>query len=120
MTGDIPLQLTEPEIDQLNQQAWDIRISDSNKTQALSIEAIKFAEKINYVKGKAEGLRTLGFCYIRLSKHEEANTYLKEAFTLFESLNDLRGLSTVYEYFWNHTAQLGKPWRLTRIVIEIT
>jgi signal transduction histidine kinase len=93
------IQTAELEIDQLNQQAWDIRVSDSTKSEVLSSNAIKLAEKINYTKGKAEGLRTLGFCYIRLSKHEEANDFLKESFSLFELLNDLRGLSTVYEYF---------------------
>ncbi|MEO5984150.1 MAG: tetratricopeptide repeat protein [Ferruginibacter sp.] len=86
-------------IDQLNQHAWDIRVSDSTMAHSLSKEAVEHAKSINYQKGKAEGLRTLGFCFIRLSKHEEALEYLKESLFLFESLNDLRGQSTVYEYF---------------------
>ncbi|MCW3120265.1 MAG: ATP-binding region ATPase domain protein [Chitinophagaceae bacterium] len=99
MSSETRLQPTEPEIDQLNQQAWGTRVSDSNNAQVLSREAVELAKKINYIKGKAEGLRTLGFCFIRLSKHEEANAYLKESLFLFESLKDLRGQSTVYEYF---------------------
>ena len=86
-------------IDLLNQQAWDIRVSDSNKAQALSKEAVELSEKINYTKGKAEGLRTLGFCFIRVSNFQDASGCLKESLSLFESLNDLRGQSTVYEYF---------------------
>ena len=39
-------QLNEFEIDQLNQQAWNVRVSDSTKSEILSSNAIKLAEKI--------------------------------------------------------------------------
>jgi len=91
--------MTQDKIDELNQQAWDIRIIDSARAQELSLEALGLANKTGYVKGKAEGLRTLAFCLVRLSKHQEAHDCLKEALSLFESINDLRGQATVYEYF---------------------
>jgi two-component system NtrC family sensor kinase len=91
--------MTPDKIDQLNQQAWDVRVSDSTKAHELSQKAIGLAGKTGYTKGKAEGLRTLGFCLVRLSKHQEAHACLEEALSLFESLNDLRGQATVYEYF---------------------
>ena len=99
MNQNIIIEPSPDKIDQLNQHAWDIRVSDSTMAHSLSKEAVEQAKSINYQKGKAEGLRTLGFCFIRLSKHEEALEYLKESLSLFESLNDLRGQSTVYEYF---------------------
>jgi two-component system NtrC family sensor kinase len=99
--------------DELNRQAWEIRVSDSNKALLLSEEAIGLAKTTGYTKGMAEGLRTLGFSYLRLSKHAEANRYLEEALELFELLNDECGKSDVYEYlgiiqrsFGNYKASL--------------
>jgi tetratricopeptide (TPR) repeat protein len=85
-------------IDQLNKEAWESRVSDSNKALQLSQEAIDLAQKYDYQKGRANGLRTLGFSYIRLSKHEQASIYLEQALELFELLNDECGKSDVYEY----------------------
>ena len=98
----------EPEIDQLNQQAWNIRISDSTQAQRLSEQAIEQAKKKGYNKGKAEGLRTFGFCLVRLSQHDEAYNCLQEALSIFELLKDLRGQASVYEFLgiiqrsWGH------------------
>jgi signal transduction histidine kinase len=86
-------------IDQLNQQAWDIRIIDSNKAHELIMEAFQLSKATGYAKGEAEGLRTLGFCLIRLSKHDEAYARLNEALAIFESLDDLKGKATVFQYF---------------------
>ena len=76
MISDTDLQLAKDKIDQLNQQAWQIRVSNSIMAHSLSEEAVELSKNINYQKGKADGLRTLGFCFIRLSKHNEALGYL--------------------------------------------
>ena len=65
--------------DELNLRAWNARVSDSALSYNLSKEAIALSEKINYTIGKAQGYRTLGFCNIRLSKHDEAMPLLQEA-----------------------------------------
>ncbi|MES2890897.1 MAG: tetratricopeptide repeat protein [Bacteroidota bacterium] len=57
------------------------------------------ADSINYVKGKGEGLRTLGFCTIRLSKHDEALPLLNEAEKIFVLLGDEAGRSDILEYY---------------------
>src|SRR4051812_28311366 len=85
-------------IDQLNEQAWDIRVNDSTKAFELSSESVELARSINYTKGLAEGLRSLGFCYVRLAKNDEALSILNESLALFESLDDIKGLGVVYEY----------------------
>ena len=85
-------------IDALNKEAWNIRVSDSNRANSLSREAVKLSDIAHYDKGKAEGLRTLGFSCIRVSKNAEALNYLEEALRLFKSLNHLEGQSDVYEY----------------------
>ena len=123
MISDTDLQLAKDKIDQLNQQAWQIRVSNSIMAHSLSEEAVELSKNINYQKGKADALRTLGFCFIRLSKHNEALGYLNESLLLFNSLNDLRGQSTVYEYFgiihrsWGNLAT-SVEWLLKSLLLS--
>jgi len=98
MTQDAGKHPIREKIDQLNQEAWDARVHDSPRSYLLSQESVRLARSINYQKGLAEGLRSLGFCYVRRSENEEGLTCLNESFSLFESLGDLKGLSVVYEY----------------------
>ena len=58
--------VSSTKIDQLNQQAWEIRVTDSTQAHVLSKEAFILAEDINYERGKAEGYRTFAFSLIRL------------------------------------------------------
>ncbi|HEX6847227.1 MAG TPA: tetratricopeptide repeat protein, partial [Chitinophagaceae bacterium] len=92
------IEMLKEKIDDLNYQAWNIRVQDSPKALSLCKEALDLARGINYIKGIAEGTRSLGFCYGRLSRNDEALNVLRESLTLFESLNDLDGQSNVIEY----------------------
>src|SRR6185503_12055006 len=98
MSNDTVIASLEEKIDALNQQAWELRVNDSPKAFELSQESVKLAREINYPKGLAEGLRSLGFCYVRLFKNDEAAPLLKESLSLFQFLNDLRGQAVIYEY----------------------
>ncbi len=89
----------QAQVDELNQVAWDLRVKDSNQAFLLSSEAVDLAKQRHYQQGLAEGLRTLGFCHIRLSRFAEALDLLQQALLLFEELDHKRGLSDVYEYF---------------------
>jgi tetratricopeptide (TPR) repeat protein len=103
-------QKTNPiinKVDALNADAWRKRVSDSAAALELSKEAARIAKSIKYTKGAAEALRTLGFSYIRISKHKEALQYLQEALTLFGILNDDFGKSDVFEYFGIVERSLG-------------
>jgi len=93
------MQFLKDKIDQLNRQAWDVRVTDSTQAFELSKEAVRLARDLEYTKGLAEGLRTFGFTHIRLSKNNEALELAQEAMQLFESLGDLRGQGTIYEYY---------------------
>lgn len=86
-------------IDQLNQQAWEIRVSDSNKAFAVSKEALLLSENTGYIKGKAEALRTIGLCHVRLSQNHEGQACFEQALELFDSLNDTGGKGYVYTGF---------------------
>jgi len=98
MTQDAGKHPIREKIDQLNQEAWDARVHDSPGSFLLSQESVRLARSIHYPKGLAEGLRSLGFCYVRRLENEEGLACLNESFSLFESLGDLKGLSVVYEY----------------------
>ncbi|HEV7779716.1 MAG TPA: tetratricopeptide repeat protein, partial [Chitinophagaceae bacterium] len=97
MKKDKTIQLQE-KIDQLNQQAWDIRVNDSPRSFILSRKSLELARSIHYKKGIAEGARSMGFCYVRLSKNDEALPLLDESLSLFKELNDFKGQALVYEY----------------------
>ena len=98
MSNEIAIQSLREKIDELNQQAWEARVTDFPKAFQLSEESVKLARNINYTKGLAEGLRSLGFGNVRLFKNDEAAPLLREALSLFQSLNDIKGQAVVYEY----------------------
>ncbi|MBL0183514.1 MAG: tetratricopeptide repeat protein [Chitinophagaceae bacterium] len=107
MNNESNIQVLQDQIDQLNKEAWNIRVNDSTQSHVLSKKAFLLAEDINYAKGKAEGYRTFAFCLIRLSKHIEALEYSEKSLALFESLNDLDGKSSIYAYFGIIQRSLG-------------
>ena len=86
-------------IDLLNHEAWQMRVIDSNRAFDLSQEALRRSELVQYEKGKAEGLRTFGFCHIRLAKYAEALSLLEEAYQLFLLSGDQRNQAVIHEYF---------------------
>ncbi len=99
MAEEPTIKVLKDKIDQLNIQAWELRVSDSTQAYLLSKEAFVLAEGINYERGKAEGYRTYAFTLIRLSRHQEALEYAEKSMALFELLNDLGGQASVYEYY---------------------
>jgi two-component system, NtrC family, sensor kinase len=107
MDNETNKQVLIDKIDQLNKEAWNIRVSDSTKAHMLSKEAFIQAEDINYLKGKAEGYRTFAFCLIRLSKNQEALDYSEKSLSLFETLNDVNGQSSIYAYYGIIQRNLG-------------
>jgi two-component system NtrC family sensor kinase len=123
MDDDKDIQGLKDKIDQLNQQAWQLRVNDSGQAHLLSKEAIDVAEEINYDRGKAEGYRTYGFSLIRLSRHHEALGFCEKSLALFESLNDQYGQSSVYEYFgiiYRSLGNYGKSLEYLFKALEIT
>jgi hypothetical protein len=55
MDDDNNIQFLQDKIDQLNKQAYEVRVNDSSQAHTLSKEAIDLAERIDYMRGKAEG-----------------------------------------------------------------
>lgn len=99
MVDEPNIEAVKEKIDQLNKDAWENRVNDSNRTHLLSRQAFELAESIGYKKGMAKGYLTHGFSLIRLSKHHEALEYLDKALVLFEELNDLEEKGNVFCYY---------------------
>jgi len=115
MSNDSEIRSLKEKIDKLNYDAWNIRVKDSPQAFAISKEALGSAREIQYIKGIADGARSLGFCYGRLSKYDEALPLLKEALSLYESLNDIDGQSNVIEYIgfiFRSLGDLGESLKL--------
>src|SRR6187431_1711356 len=126
MSNETAIASLKEKIDDLNQHAWEVRVSDLPKSFELSLESVKLARTINYPKGLAEGLRSLGFSYVRYSKNDEAAPLLKESLSLYQSLNDLKGQAVVYEYLgiiernWgNLGASLDLLLKANKLVLQI-
>ncbi|AEE48874.1 ATP-binding region ATPase domain protein [Haliscomenobacter hydrossis DSM 1100] len=105
-------------IDGLNEKAWKLRVADSTQAFELSSEALRLSEKIQYQKGKAEGLRTFGFCHIRIAQYQEALSLLNQAYQLFVSFKDIRNQAVIHEYygiiyrsFGNYAASLEELYK---------
>jgi hypothetical protein len=99
-------------IDSLNQVAWKLRVSDSNLAFNLSQQALRRSLNILYEKGRAEGLRTFGFCHIRLAKYDESLELLKEAYQLFSAFRRPKEPGGSPRIFWHHSAQSRQLYRL--------
>ncbi|HWY12408.1 MAG TPA: GAF domain-containing protein [Bacteroidia bacterium] len=76
------------EIDKLNKEAWGINRKDAYKSIELSTKALEKSKQLNYKKGIALALKTLGTANIWISKNEEAIKYSFDAISIFKEIND--------------------------------
>jgi tetratricopeptide (TPR) repeat protein len=78
-------------IDELNQQAWKIHISEPKKALELSASAKKLSEENNYRKGLAYAIRNMGVSNRYLSNLEIALSLSVQALDLFVEMGDMSG-----------------------------
>ena len=76
------------EIDKLNKEAWGINRKDAYKSIELSTKALERSKELNYKKGIALALKTLGTANIWISKNEEALKFSFDAISIFKEIND--------------------------------
>ncbi len=76
------------EIDKLNKEAWGINRKDAYKSIELSTKALEKSKQLNYKKGIALALKTLGTANIWISKNEEALKFSFDAISIFKEIND--------------------------------
>jgi serine phosphatase RsbU (regulator of sigma subunit) len=82
-------------VDSMNQLAFEIRNSDTQRAITLSKDAQKISLEINYPDGNATALANEGFCYVQVTDYELALEKLFEALRIFEELKNEKGIAQV-------------------------
>ncbi|MCB9054477.1 MAG: tetratricopeptide repeat protein [Chitinophagales bacterium] len=98
----------QEKIDDLNEEAWRVRLTDSEQTFKLAEESVRLSREIGYTKGLANGCLSLGFAQLRISKNKEALALLTESLSLFEKLNEIKGQADCYEYLASIRRNFGE------------
>ena len=81
-------------VDQLNQQARDLRHADTRRAPALSRQARDLASENDYQLGLAHSIHLIALCHFILADLSDVLTSAYQALTLFQSLDDRRGEAT--------------------------
>jgi len=109
---DLPEKIIK-EIDNLNDQAWKIHITNPIRALELSTQAKKMSEKYLYQPGIAYGLRNMGVSNRYLSNLETALSESIQALDLFVEIGDKVGeaqanvsIGSIYYYMGNFERSL--------------
>ena len=76
------------EIEMLNHQAWEARLTNRNRCLELSHQALEKADQIHYRLGRGFALRGLGFCAYSSADHTAAFSILSEGMEIGVELED--------------------------------
>ncbi len=100
-------------VDELNDQAWKIHVTQPQQGLELSIQAKELSEKNNYKKGLAYAIRNIGVCNRYLSNLETALSHSLQALDMFTELGDKGGeaqalvsIGSIYYYMGNYEKSL--------------
>src|SRR4026208_598438 len=83
-------------IDDLNNQAWAVHITQPKLGLELSNEAKKLSEEYSYQKGLAYAIRNMGVSHRYLSNLEMALSLSVQALDLFVQLGEKNGKAQAY------------------------
>jgi len=101
-SSDIQLSLKDTvSINRINKVAFNIRLTNPQKTVDLADSALILAKKLNYFFGIAEANRIKGVGLYYLSDTEKAVKSYIEALKYFKVLNDKKNEARVYNNFGN-------------------
>lgn len=90
------MQDNEKKVDALIALSWEYEYNAPEKSIKISETAIQLAQKINYQKGMAQALNTIGNCYSIIGKNEKALANYIESLKIKEKINDVRGIGVGY------------------------
>jgi serine phosphatase RsbU (regulator of sigma subunit)/tetratricopeptide (TPR) repeat protein len=76
------------ELDELNEQAWQLNRKDPKRAISMGLEAKQKSELSGYKNGIAQALKTLGACYIWLSRNEESLSASLASMAILKELGD--------------------------------
>jgi signal transduction histidine kinase len=95
VTKSTPAEIIK-KIDDLNDQAWEVHITQPKLGLELCSEAKKLAEEYSYQKGLAYAIRNMGVSHRYLSNLEMALTLSLQALDMFINLGDKNGEAQAY------------------------
>lgn len=94
-------------VDALNELAFEIRNTDTERCILLSKEAQKISKAINYVDGNARALNNEAFCYVQITDYDLALEKLMTSQELFEKQKNELGIAQVHYNFCTLYFRLG-------------
>ncbi len=111
LQGDV----TEAKIDKINENAWNIRLTDSHLMEKLAKASLKKARSINYAQGIAEAKYLLGVAYGTMGRVDISLEYFLQALEDFEKLLDDKGiikteLGIGISYYRKHQIYISLTW----------
>ncbi len=103
---------TPAKIDELNQLAWSLRLSDLQRGLAVSQQAYELARTLPaYQPGLCRSLRSLGYYHERLGHADLALAYLQQARALAEAIGSPEELAQVHQLLSQVYERQG-DWKL--------
>ncbi|MFC2104397.1 tetratricopeptide repeat protein, partial [Bacteroidota bacterium] len=81
----------------LNETAYKLYSINIDKTLRYAKEAGELADKIGFVKGKAESLRIIGIYYRMKADYPKSLEYYQKSLKISEELGDKKGISKCYQ-----------------------
>ena len=94
-------------IDALNDLAWEIGLTETNRALELAEEAVRLSEQADYKRGAGLGHRTIGYCNLIFSKLEEAAQYSRTAIQELDEADEKLGKATAVNTLSLVYARLG-------------
>lgn len=82
-------------VEDLNEQAWSVRYSNTPEAQSLAMRAYELAGRSGDSSGQALALRTLSFCCAAINDYNNALLYGTQSIELLEELEDYHNLGYV-------------------------
>jgi tetratricopeptide (TPR) repeat protein len=108
----------ETRIDQLAEEAWNVRNGNSSKATLLATEALGQARSLKYPKGIASSALALAFARFRASNYQEALGLAQEALRIFENLKDLTGQQRTFNILGIVHAESGDLMAALKAFLE--
>ncbi len=87
---------TAQKVDAMNELAFEIRNSDTQRSISLCKDAQQLSSEINYPLGNATALSNEAFCYVQITDYELALEKLVKALQIFEEFKNEKGTARVY------------------------
>jgi len=94
-------------IDELNDSSWNVMLKDPAKAADIATHALDLSRRCQYDKGRASALLNSAWCHLFLSDLSGAESIASEALELYNTMDNLLGLSLGYNLMGSVFHQRG-------------